>query len=180
VWGFDDKTPAIIVVPVSGTNTVQLTIAGHFLQMNAWQAVTLHSDTPSVTISPSAPTGKTTLFTITAGATPVLARIKAINSDGQNLATLRVAVKSPVTSFLNLYPVIESTENIAPSLVPSAANVTTEMNRVFQKHANINFAVTNQSSVLAHYDLVTPSIGALLDPTQNAKGWLKLRASNRL
>ena len=165
--GFDDTTPPILVVPLNGTNQVQLKVEGAFLQSNAWKAVTLQSDTPSVTINPSAPTASTTVFTISGGATAFLARIKAINSNGNNLATLRVAVKAPpqitnpagitldpqtLNATLDLYPVYEPVDKLTPT-VPTAASVLSELQQTLGKHTNIPFAVNLMPQISVHYDL---------------------------
>jgi len=162
--GFDGKpgpgkhAPSILVVPRNGSNQVILKIKG------AWQNYTIVSDTSTVTFAPSAPTGKSTTLTISGGSSPTLARIKVYDANGHRQATLRVAVKPLQNVSLDLYPVTEANENIAPQSVPNSTDVLSQLNGSLAKEANMNFTVNPGVGVSAVYDLAQPPSMALMNP----------------
>jgi hypothetical protein len=161
--GFDGKpgpgkhAPGILVVPVNGANNVILKIKG------AWQNYTLNSDTSTVTFTPSAPTGNNTTFTINGGSSPGLARIKVYDANGNRQATLRVAVKAQIQATLDLYAVTDPNQPLVGN-APAAADVSTELQNILGKYANIFFTVTPTQGFSIHYDV--DNDGAL----QNSQG----------
>jgi hypothetical protein len=149
--GFDGKpglgkhAPAILVVPVGGSNQVILKVKGN------WQNYTLTSDTSTVTFAPSAPTGNSTTFTINGGSNPTLARVKVYDANGNRQATLRVSVKPQYSTALDLYPVTDPNNNLVGS-APSSANVSTELQNILGTYANLSFTVNLMPRIGVHYD----------------------------
>jgi hypothetical protein len=118
-----------------------------------WQNYTMSSDTSTVTFTPSAPTGNSTTFTVNGGTNPTLARIKVYDANGNRQATLRVAVKAPVSQTLNLYPVTEATETQLVGNAPNATSVATELQNTLGVYVNESFSVNAMPGISVHYDL---------------------------
>jgi hypothetical protein len=68
------------------------------------------------------------------------------------LATLKIAVKKQLPEILDLYPVIEPTENLIPT-VPASIDVQSSLQATFGKHANMAFTVNSLPSISVAYDL---------------------------
>jgi hypothetical protein len=131
---------------VSGSNQVILKIKG------AWQGYNINSDTSTVTVAPTTPTGPSTTLTINGGSTPTLATIRVYDANGTRQATLRVSIKTQNNKILDLYPVTDSNNNIVGS-VPNPADVSTELQGIFGTYANLLFTINAMPTANIHYDL---------------------------
>ena len=160
--GFDGNpgkhAPAILVVPVNGNNDVIVQVKG------AWQNATFTSDTLSVTLNHTTPTGKNTPLTVSGGPTPVLARIKVKDANGKTLKVLRVAVKAAVSPVvLDLYALTDPNGTLVGN-APNNTDVMNELTAIFGKYA-VPFVVNPISGISVHYDL--NSNQQLDDPGRN-------------
>lgn len=71
---------------------------------------------------------------------------------------------------LDLYPIIETNENLGPTSTPTTTAVTDRLNASYLNYANVAFAVNQKSSVSAVYDLANPPVHALLWAGENPLG----------
>ena len=160
--GLDDTEnmdPRWLLVPNSGTNTVTLKVKKN------WQNVVLRStDQTIATVSPAAPTDKSTLLTIS-GVKVGIADIEAVDTNNSQsvLAKLRITVKPPLgTQRVTMVDVTDPVNHLSPPAanLPQPSDLQTYLTQVWGKQANIPFSVDGSAQPLSvHWDVVPPPNG---------------------
>jgi alpha-tubulin suppressor-like RCC1 family protein len=162
--GYDKKQRALMV-PIDDANRIRVKAPKNV-------PITLVADSASgLILSPSAipADGTEHIVTVTGGGTwKGTTRVDAQDSSGRLLGRAFYAdVKPLLTKHIRTWQVHDQERMLAPTSAPSAAQIQGELNRIFERQANIHFTVEDMSVFANHYDTKQPPDGKLQLPVDS-------------
>jgi len=152
----DTIDPPWIMVPMSGSNGG----AKAHIRGNTQDVQFVSEDTTIATVIPAAPTGGITTITVSGLKSGQITTIDArsISDPTHNYAQLKVVVKPRITKTVDIFRIIDSTNNLTPQTVPDFSSLQTYLNTVWGAQSNTYFTVNPKVDKIVHYDLL-PSPG---------------------
>ena len=141
-----------IMVPMSGSNNgAKVKIRG-----NTQDVQFVSEDTTIATVTPAAPTGGNTPITVSGLKSGQITTIDArsISDPSHNYAQMKVVVKPRITKTVDIFRIIDPTNNLTPQTVPDFSALQTYLNNVWGTQSNTYFTVNSRVDKTVHYDLL--------------------------